>query len=138
MKKIIFFAILATLTLQGCSTAPATSAAAAKPAVQATPTAEAKKEVKPVELNPEKLMTDSNMGNCTACHSIPQKPELVAGNIGPAFVDMKHRFSDFAKLRAAIHDQRALNPQTIMPPFGRNEILKPEQIDAIAHYIYQY
>jgi mono/diheme cytochrome c family protein len=30
------------------------------------------------------------------------------------------------------------SPQTIMPPFGRNKILTPEQIDAIAQYIYQY
>jgi mono/diheme cytochrome c family protein len=26
----------------------------------------------------------------------------------------------------------------MMPPFGRNHILTPEQIDSVAKYIYQY
>jgi sulfur-oxidizing protein SoxX len=129
MKRIIFLAILGTLLLQGCKTAPATSAA---------PAAEAKKEAKPVELNPEKLIADSNSGNCLSCHAIPSKPEMVAGDIGPAFIGMKGRFPDIAKLRAAIYDQQVFSPQTIMPPFGRNKILTPEQIDVIAQYIYQY
>ena len=133
MKKIIFLAILSALLLQGCNTAPATSAAPA-----ATPAAEPKKEAKPVELDPKKLIADSNSGNCLACHAIPSKPELVAGDVGPPFIGMKGRFTDIATLRAAIHDQQVFSPQTIMPPFGRNKILTPEQIDVIAQYIYQY
>lgn len=133
MKKIIFLAILSTLLLQGCKTATETPAASS-----ATPAAEAKKAAKPVELNPEILIADSNAGNCLSCHAIPNKPELVAGDIGPAFIGMKDRFPDIAKLRAAIYDQQVFSPQTIMPPFGRNKILTPEQIDVIAQYIYQY
>ena len=133
MKKIIFLAILSTLLLQGCKTAPATSAA-----TTATPATEPKKVAKPVELDPVKLISDSNLGNCLACHAIPSKPELVAGDVGPPFIGMNGRFADIATLRAAIHDQQAMSPQTIMPPFGRNKILTPEQIDVIAQYIYQY
>ena len=129
MKRIIFLAILGTLLLQGCKTAPATSAA---------PAVEAKKEAKPVEMNPEILISNKNMGNCLACHAIPAKPALTAGDIGPPFIGMKGRFPDIAKLRAAIYDQKAFTPQTLMPPFGRNKILTPEQIDVIAQYIYQY
>lgn len=141
MKKIIFVSILGMLMLQGCNTPATSTAASAAPAAvpQAiTPTAEAKKEVKAIEMDPVKIMTNPNIGNCTACHTIPNKPEIVAGDIGPPFTDMKHRFPDLAKLVAAINDQRAINHQTIMPPFGRNKILTPEQIDAIAQYIYQY
>jgi len=94
--------------------------------------------VKPIEMDALKIMTNPNIGNCTACHALPSKPEIVAGDIGPPFTGMKHRFPDFAKLTAAISDQRALSPQTIMPPFARNKILTPEQIDAVAQYIYQY
>ena len=130
MKKIIFLAILSTLLLQGCKTAPATSAAA--------PAVEAKKEVKLVELDPMKIMTNSNIGNCTSCHAIPADSKVVAGDIGPPFIGMKGRFPDIAKLKAAIADQKVFSPETIMPPFGRNKILTPEQIDVIAQYIYQY
>ena len=51
---------------------------------------------------------------------------------------MKERFPDIEKLRAAIADQKKFSPETIMPPFGRNKILTPEQIDVMAQYIYQY
>lgn len=130
MKKIIFLAILGTLLMQGCKTAPETTAV--------TPAAEVKAVAKPIELNPALLISDSNLGNCLACHAIPAKPELVAGDIGPPFIGMSGRFPDITKLRAAIHDQQVMSPQTIMPPFGRNKILTPEQIDVIAQFIYQY
>lgn len=132
MRKIIFLAIAATLMLQGCKTNPVTPVAAAKPVV------DVKKEIKQVELDPMKIMTDPNIGNCTACHAILADSRVVAGDIGPPFVDMKVRFPDIKKLNVAIQDQRAISPNTIMPPFGRNKILTPEQIDAVTQYIYQY
>jgi len=135
MKKIIFLAILSTLSVQGCKTqAPATSSAPAT----AAPAAVAKQEVKPIVMDPMKIMTDANIGNCTACHSIPSEPSITAGDIGPPFYDMKNRFPDIAKLKASIADQKVIKPETIMPPFGRNKILTPEQIDVVANQIYKY
>ncbi len=131
MKKIIFLAILAAMMLQGCKTAGQHSADAS---------GEAKKEAK-LEMDPAKLFWSNGkgMGNCSACHAIPAdtsgKP---AGNMGPPMIGMKDRFPDIAKLKAAIADQKAFSPNTMMPPFGRNKILTPEQIDVIAQYIYQY
>lgn len=133
MKKIIFMAILGALLLQGCKTTPT-----AEPVAAVAPAAEVKKETKPIEMDAVKIMTDSNIGNCTACHAIPAVPSIVAGDMGPPFIGMKDRFPDIAKLRAAIADQKAISPQTIMPPFGRNKILTPEQIDVVAQYIYKY
>ncbi|HQS57656.1 MAG: sulfur oxidation c-type cytochrome SoxX [Gallionellales bacterium 35-53-114] len=132
MKKIIFLAILSMLMLQGCKTTPGSSAAA--------PAADAKKEAKPLEMDPKKLFSSSGkgMGNCTACHAIPADEKLVAGDIGPPMIGMKSRFPDIEKLKAAIADQKVFAPDTIMPPFGRNKLLTPEQIDVIAQYIYQY
>lgn len=132
MKKIIFLAILSMLMLQGCKTTPGSSAAA--------PAADAKKEAKPLEMDPKKLYSSSakGMGNCSACHAIPAEEKLVAGDIGPPMIGMKARFPDIEKLKAAIADQKAFAPDTIMPPFGRNKLLTPEQIDVIAQYIYQY
>lgn len=130
MKKIIFMAILSTLLLQGCKTA---DQAATVPAAEAT------KEAKPaIELDPVKIMSNSNIGNCLACHAIPGKPEMIAGNMGPPFIGMKDRFPDIAVLREAISDQKKFQAQTLMPPFGRNKIMTPEQIDAVAQYIYQF
>lgn len=123
MKKIIFLAILGALLLQvqGCKTVE-------------------KKEAKPIEMDGYKIMSSSSKGhgNCLACHAVPSRPELVAGNMGPPFIGMKARFPDIAKLKAAIADQKVFSPQTMMPPFGRNKLLTPEQIDSVAQYIYQY
>lgn len=132
MKRIIFIAILGALLLQGCKTIPGSADAA--------PAAEAKKAAAPLEMNPEKLMTSSaaGHGNCLACHAVPSRPGLVAGNMGPPFIGMKGRFPDIAKLKAAIADQKVFSPDTMMPPFGRNKLLTPEQIDVLAQYIYQY
>ena len=127
MKRILFLAILSALLLQGCANAGKSGT-------------EVKAAAKPLEMNPEVLLTSKNpgMGNCLACHAIPSRPELVAGTIAPPLIGMKARFPDIAKLRAIIADQKAFNPQTMMPPFGRNKILTPEQIDVLAQYIYQY
>ena len=127
MKKIIFLAAVGALLMQGCQT-PASSWSEKK----------ASSWPAPIELDPVKIMSSPNIGNCLACHTIPAKPEMVAGNMGPPFVGMKDRFPDIAKLRVAIADQKAISSETIMPPFGRNKLLTPAQIDVIAQYIYQY
>jgi sulfur-oxidizing protein SoxX len=115
------------MLLQGCGTA----AAPGEQIKQAAPPVK-------VEMNPQVLVESSTLGNCLACHAITKRPELVTGNIGPAIVSMKERFPDRAKLRAVIYDQQANNPDTIMPPFGRNHILTAEQIDAVVDYILQF
>lgn len=131
MKKIALTGLLgAALILQACST-PANTSAAAAPAASGTKTAK-------LEMNPAVLVENNNLGNCFACHSVPNHPNIVAGNIGPPFIEMKSRFPDRAKLRAIIYDEQVNNPDTIMPPFGRNKVLTPEQIDAIADYILKF
>jgi sulfur-oxidizing protein SoxX len=49
---------------------------------------------------------------------------------------MKARFPDKSKLRAQIWDATKMNPNTIMPPFGKNGILTDEQIDKVVEFIY--
>jgi len=135
MNKIIFLAILSMLMLQACKT---TSDSAKPAASTAAPAAAAAEAPKPPEMDAMKIMTNPNIGNCTACHSIPNDPKVVAGDIGPPFIGMKARFPDIAKLRAAVNDQQVISPQTIMPPFGRNKILTPEQIEVVVQQIYKY
>jgi len=72
-------------------------------------------------------------GNCLACHYI-EGGELT-GNYGPPLIAMKIRFPDRDVLRAQIWDASINNPDTRMPPFGRNRILTEEEIDLVTDYI---
>ena len=80
------------------------------------------------------LSYDRKLGNCLACHAMDDGQ--LAGNIGPPLVSMKLRYPDKAKLREQIWDSNTKNPNSIMPPFGRHNMLTEEQIDAITEYVY--
>src|SRR5512143_405672 len=82
----------------------------------------------------KKIAFDRVKGNCLACHMI-EGGEL-PGNIGPPLVAIKARFSDKAKLRAQIWDSTRSNPNSIMPPFGRHEILTESEIDKVVEFVY--
>ena len=69
----------------------------------------------------ETLAFDRSKGNCLTCHVI--KGGDAPGNVGPPLSDMKARFPDRKELAAIIFDETKRNPQTVMPPFGRNLIL---------------
>ena len=73
-------------------------------------------------------------GNCLACHMI-EGGELV-GNYGPPLIAMKARFPDRDILRAQIWDAATRNPDTRMPPFGRNHILTEEEIDLVTDFVH--
>lgn len=83
-----------------------------------------------------KLALDKNKGNCVACHAIPSNPKIEApGNIGPALTGTKALFPDRAKLRAQIWDSNVANPDSVMPPFGRNKVLTEQEIDQVTDYV---
>ena len=65
------------------------------------------------------LMRASDKGNCSICHLVPGigLPAEAQGDIGPTLEGVGARLSP-AELRAQIVDARALNPATIMPPYG--------------------
>ena len=77
---------------------------------------------------------DRKKGNCLACHMISDG--ALPGNIGPPLIAMKDRFPDKAALRAQIWDSTVSNPNTIMPPFGRNRILSEQEVDLVTEFIY--
>ncbi len=74
------------------------------------------------------------LGNCLTCHMI-QGGEA-AGNIGPPLIAMKARFPDKQVLRDQIWDSTERNPGTMMPPFGKHNILTEEQIDAVTEFVH--
>lgn len=81
----------------------------------------------------EKLAFDRGKGNCLTCHVI--KGGDLPGTIGPELKDIKSKYPDRNELTAIIFDETKRNPQTMMPPFGRNRILTEQEISAIVDFL---
>ncbi|MEW6677904.1 MAG: sulfur oxidation c-type cytochrome SoxX [Pseudomonadota bacterium] len=76
-------------------------------------------------------------GNCLACHGFPTLPDAeMTGNSGPPLIAMQARFPDKAVLRAKIWDATASNPESLMPPFGKHQLLTEQEIDKVVDFIY--
>lgn len=82
----------------------------------------------------KKLAFDKKLGNCLSCHMISGGE--AAGNIGPPLVAMKARFPDKMVLREQIYDPTAKNPGSMMPPFGKHNILTDRELDLVTEYIH--
>lgn len=82
----------------------------------------------------KKIAEDRKKGNCVGCHAY--EGANMPGNIGPPLVAMKARFPDKQKLYEQIWDATKANPNTIMPPFGKHEILSSKDIKAITEWVY--
>ncbi|MEE3502346.1 sulfur oxidation c-type cytochrome SoxX [Acidiphilium acidophilum] len=82
----------------------------------------------------EKIATTTTEGNCDACHMF--KGAVEAGNIGPELKDVKSMVPNRAEFYKIIYDEEARNPSTIMPAFGKNQILTPKQINEVIDFMY--
>ncbi len=85
----------------------------------------------------QELAFDNRKGNCLACHAMPGEPKAVtSANIAPPLIGMAARFPDRKKLYDQVWDATRVNPDTAMPPFGRNRILSDAEINRIVDYVY--
>jgi len=73
-------------------------------------------------------------GNCLACHAI--EGGALPGNIGPPLVNMKQRYPNKAKLRSQIWDATENNPNSIMPPFGKHQILSSDEVNKVVEFVH--
>jgi L-cysteine S-thiosulfotransferase len=80
----------------------------------------------------QKIAFDRGRGNCLTCHDI--KDGDLPGTIGPRLKDLKARY-DRNELIAIVTDETKRNPQTVMPPFGRNRILTEQEINAVVDFL---
>lgn len=80
----------------------------------------------------QKLAFDRGKGNCLACHDI--KGGDFAGTIAPPLKDIATKYNR-SDLVAIVTDESSRNPQTLMPPFGRNRILTEQEINAIVDFL---
>ncbi len=81
-----------------------------------------------------RLAFATDRGNCLGCHEIAGGSQM--GTVGPPLADMRRRFPDRALLRARLWDARDFNPDTLMPPFGRNLILTAREMELIIDFLY--
>jgi sulfur-oxidizing protein SoxX len=116
------------LLIAGVLTAGAASAEEATPTRDSTVAGDAR------VARGKAIAFDRQTGNCLACHVIDDGD--LPGNGGPPLVAMRVRFPDRAVLRAQIWDATVRNPDSVMPPYGRNLILTEEEIDWVVDYIH--
>jgi sulfur-oxidizing protein SoxX len=81
----------------------------------------------------QKLAFDRGKGNCLTCHVI--KGGDLPGTIGPELKDIKAKYPNRNELVAILFDETKRNPQTMMPPFGRNRLLTDQEISAIVDFL---
>ncbi len=80
------------------------------------------------------IAMDRSKGNCIACHIIPggESP----GAIGPALIAMQGRYPSKEALAAQIWDATVKNPEAVMPPFGKHEILTHEEFVNVVEFVW--
>jgi L-cysteine S-thiosulfotransferase len=81
----------------------------------------------------QKLAFDRGKGNCLTCHMIEGGD--LPGTIGPELKDIKSKYPDRNELVAIVSDETKRNPETVMPPFGRNRILTEQEINAVVDFL---
>ena len=81
----------------------------------------------------QKLAFDRGKGNCLTCHAI--KGGDLPGTIGLELKDIKSKYPNRDDLIAIVSDETKRNPQTVMPPFGRNRILSEKEISAVVDFL---
>jgi L-cysteine S-thiosulfotransferase len=81
----------------------------------------------------QKLAFDRGKGNCLTCHMI--KGGDLPGSIGPELTGIKAKYPNRDELVAIVSDETKRNPQTVMPPFGRNRILTEKEISAVVDFL---
>ena len=81
----------------------------------------------------QKIAFDRGKGNCLTCHDI--RGGDLPGTIGPPLKDLKSKYPDRNELIGIVTDETRRNPQTVMPPFGRNRILTEQEINAVVDFL---
>lgn len=66
------------------------------------------------------IVTDQTRGLCVLCHSGPFDEVPFMGTLGPDLSGVGARMTE-AELRQRMIDSRAINPDTIMPPYYSTE-----------------
>lgn len=82
------------------------------------------------------LFVRADKGHCIACHQLPagSGPETRA-DVGPKLEGARMRELGGAAIRDLVADPVRLNASTVMPPYGRHQILAEREIARIAEFL---
>ncbi|MFO1299644.1 MAG: sulfur oxidation c-type cytochrome SoxX [Burkholderiaceae bacterium] len=72
-------------------------------------------------------------GNCLACHAMQGGTQ--PGTRGPDLTRYGSTGRSDADIYAAVYDMRTRHADTLMPPFGTNEILRDQEIRDVVAYL---
>ena len=97
--------------------------------------------------NGRKVAINRKQGNCLACHKMPIPEQPFHGQIGPELGDVAMNFSE-GEIRLRVVDSKAINPDSFMPAFYRNDgfhrvlkkfqgttILTAQQVEDVVAYL---
>lgn len=90
----------------------------------------------PLNGNPEKgrqIAQARDRGNCLACHVMPGGSQ--PGSRGPDLSHFGSTGRSAAEAYAMVWDMRTVNPETLMPPFGTNEILTDQELRDVVAFL---
>jgi sulfur-oxidizing protein SoxX len=83
------------------------------------------------------LFMRKDKGNCIACHEVPSDPAIATrATVGPALSGIRERLPERAALREMLVDPARRNPATLMPPYGRHQILGGAEIERLIDYLH--
>ncbi|MFN3868742.1 MAG: sulfur oxidation c-type cytochrome SoxX [Hyphomicrobiaceae bacterium] len=101
-----------------------------------TPKPETKQLVEPLNGDAErgkKLAMNTQGANCWACHALPGDAQ--PGTVGPTLIGYGKLGHSNQEIFQHIWDQRVINPQTVMPPFGTFGNLSEQDIRDIVAFV---
>ena len=84
----------------------------------------------------KQLAQARNRGNCLACHVIPGGSQ--PGTRGPDLSHFGSSGRSDAEAYAMVFDMRTVNPETLMPPFGTNDILNEQELRDVVAYLLSF
>ncbi|MFO1267418.1 MAG: sulfur oxidation c-type cytochrome SoxX [Rubrivivax sp.] len=74
-----------------------------------------------------------NRGNCLACHVMPGGTQ--PGSRGPDLSRFGSSGRSAAEAYAMVYDMRTVNAETLMPPFGTNEVLTDQELRDVVAFL---
>lgn len=143
-SALLFAAVLPGLTFAGTAGAQAPADYSAFPCLSYTLPCGKAATRKPVKKAIEGSLAGSaekgrqiaqarDRGNCLACHVMPGGSQ--PGSRGPDLSHFGSTGRNEAEAFAMVYDMRTVNPETLMPPFGTNEILTEQELRDVVAFL---
>jgi sulfur-oxidizing protein SoxX len=83
------------------------------------------------------LFIRPDKGNCIACHQVPEgSGPAVRANVGPRLDAAQLKGYGRERLRNLLEDPMRVNPDTVMPPYGRHRLLDAREIEKVIDYLH--